>query len=107
MQESLFSRGFVDLGSAPCWDADRCWAPTFSGVLARDDGRFSCRPQQVGNLDFPPVLPSVGSSSTHGALGDISLPSVGGDGGRGKVVRGPGSGVVRHAGVPSPNAIKK
>jgi len=56
--------------------------------VARDGGPFSCRPQRVNDRDLPPILPSVGSSATHDAWVDISLSSVGWNGGRGRVVRG-------------------
>jgi len=86
VQESLFSRGFVDLGSAPYWDADRCRAPMFSGVVAHD-GRCSCQPQRVRNWDLPPVLPLVGSSATHNAWGGHIVAFRGLGRGRGQVVR--------------------
>ena len=77
-------------------------------VIATYDGsRFSHRPHRVSHWDPPPILPSVGLSATHDGWGNISLSSVSWRGGGAGCVHGPGSSTMRHAGVPSPNAIKR
>jgi len=74
---------FVDLGIMP-----GCRAPTFSGMLARVGGRFSHRPQRVNNWDFPPILLSVGSSTTRDGQGGISSTSVSWHGGGDRLCAG-------------------